>query len=261
MAVPRFSVAKTRTAWLEQWDALRASMEEVGEDAWTTPSVLTGWTVGDLVAHLGLGAGYLAEALGGPASGEPMTFGQYVAAYADAAPAIDRWAREAGAGTRSSVLRRVDEHAAAAVGALAALGEDDRVVTSHDRSVRLSDFLVTRCIAVVVHGDDLARSVPGLAVPQRRTAQQVAVRALTGLLAERAPGRSVEVRVPPFAAVQCVAGPRHTRGTPPAVVETDATTFLRLATGRTDWDDVVASGAVRSSGLRADLSPHLPLLR
>ena len=86
-----------------------------------------------------------------------------------------------------------------------------------------------------------------------------AVRYLLRALEEKAPGRSVEVRVPPVAAVQCVPGPRHTRGTPPNVVETDAETWLGLATGRLGWAAVVASGAVRASGERADLSDFLPI--
>jgi hypothetical protein len=67
------------------------------------------------------------------------------------------------------------------------------------------------------------------------------------------------VRIPPYAAIQCVAGPRHTRGTPPNVVETDAVTWLRLATGRTSWASAVGGGAVTASGPRADLSGYLPL--
>ncbi|WP_089004557.1 sterol carrier family protein [Micromonospora viridifaciens] len=86
-----------------------------------------------------------------------------------------------------------------------------------------------------------------------------AVRTLLAVLAERAPGRSVEVRVPPYGAVQCVAGPRHTRGTPPNVVEMDPATWLALATGRLAWADAVTEGRVRVSGVRADLSAHLPL--
>ena len=73
------------------------------------------------------------------------------------------------------------------------------------------------------------------------------------------PGRAVEVRVPPVAAVQCVPGPRHTRGTPPNVVETDPVTWIRLATGRLAWAEAVASGAVQASGARADLAPYLPV--
>lgn len=94
-----------------------------------------------------------------------------------------------------------------------------------------------------------------------RDAARAAVRFLLDALAERAPGRAVEVRVPPFAAVQCVAGPRHTRGTPPNVVETDPVTWLELATGRLDWAAAMAAGRVRASGPRADISGYLPLAR
>ena len=79
------------------------------------------------------------------------------------------------------------------------------------------------------------------------------------VLAERAPGSSVEVRVPPYAAAQVIPGVRHTRGTPPAVVETDADTWIALATGDLSWAEAEAQGRVRASGERADLSPYLPL--
>jgi hypothetical protein len=79
------------------------------------------------------------------------------------------------------------------------------------------------------------------------------------VLEERAPGHSVEVRVPPYAAVQVIPGVRHTRGTPPAVVETDADTWIALATGSLTWAAAEESGSVRASGERADLSPYLPL--
>ena len=90
--------------------------------------------------------------------------------------------------------------------------------------------------------------------------RRLAVRAGAELLSRRAPGRSVELRVPPDAAVQCVPGPPHTRGTPAAVVETDPVTFLRLATGAARWADEVAAGRVRRSGQRTDLSPWLPVV-
>ncbi|TNC26115.1 sterol carrier family protein [Amycolatopsis alkalitolerans] len=94
-----------------------------------------------------------------------------------------------------------------------------------------------------------------------RPALAAAVRLSLRALAADAPGRSVEVRVPPFGAVQCVEGPRHTRGTPPNVIETDAKTWLELATGRLLWTDAVESGRVTASGLRADLSHWLPVVR
>jgi len=79
------------------------------------------------------------------------------------------------------------------------------------------------------------------------------------VLSERAPGSSVEVRVPPFAAVQVIPGVRHTRGTPPAVVETDADTWIAVATGELDWATALLDGRVRASGERTDLTPYLPL--
>ena len=87
-----------------------------------------------------------------------------------------------------------------------------------------------------------------------QAALRSAARHLLVELEREAPGRSVEVRVVPVAAVQVVAGPRHTRGTPPNVVETDPLTWIRLATGRLGWAEAVRSGAVRASGARADLS-------
>jgi hypothetical protein len=86
-----------------------------------------------------------------------------------------------------------------------------------------------------------------------------AVKTSARWLAQQVPGRSVELRVPPHVAVQCIEGPRHTRGTPPNVVETDAATWLRLATGELSWDAAVAQGRVTASGNRADLTAYLPL--
>jgi hypothetical protein len=95
--------------------------------------------------------------------------------------------------------------------------------------------------------------------PPEPEALRCAVVHLLGLLADLAPGRAVEVRVPPYAAIQCVAGPRHTRGTPPNVVETDAVTWIRLATGRISWANAAGDRLVSASGPRADLSEYLPL--
>lgn len=93
----------------------------------------------------------------------------------------------------------------------------------------------------------------------QRTDLATAVRYLLQLLAEKAPGGAVEVRVPPFGAVQVIEGPRHTRGTPPNVVETDAATWIALATGREAWADAAASGRILASGVRADLTDVLPV--
>jgi Bacterial SCP ortholog len=89
---------------------------------------------------------------------------------------------------------------------------------------------------------------------------RIAARYLLYLLASRHPGRVLEVRVPPAAAVQCLPGPVHTRGTPPNVVETDPVTWIRLAAGLVGWADAVAGGTVHASGPRADLGAYLPLV-
>ena len=92
-----------------------------------------------------------------------------------------------------------------------------------------------------------------------RTVLRDAVRALLAELSRRAPGRSVEVRIPPFGAIQCVPGPRHTRGTPPNVVETDPITWVLVATERVSWADALRDGRLRASGIRTDLTEFLPL--
>jgi hypothetical protein len=94
-----------------------------------------------------------------------------------------------------------------------------------------------------------------------RAAIAVAVRLTARTLAGLAPGASVEVRIPPFVAVQCISGPRHTRGTPPNVVETDPRTWLRLVTGLLDVDEAANRGALRLSGSRAgEIAAWLPLV-
>ena len=110
-----------------------------------------------------------------------------------------------------------------------------------------------RAVSAALTAMDMGESPP---TPVLRDA----VRVLLLALRKRAPGRSVEMRVPPYGAIQCVEGPTHTRGTPPNVVEADPTTFVLLATGRLAWADAVADGRVQASGVRADLSPYLPLL-
>lgn len=95
--------------------------------------------------------------------------------------------------------------------------------------------------------------------PFSRNVLATAVRYSLEEVTARAPGNSVEVRVPPFGVTQCVEGPRHTRGTPPNVIECDAATWLGMVTGQVAWADAVGAGKVAASGLRADLSGLLPL--
>lgn len=115
------------------------------------------------------------------------------------------------------------------------------------------DIVDGRAALDVVKQADAAGEKPA------RTALATAVRYLLQLLDEKAPGNSVEVRVPPFGAVQVIQGPRHTRGTPPNVVEMDAATWLAVALGEERWADAAASGRIAASGTRADLADVLPL--
>jgi hypothetical protein len=138
-------------------------------------------------------------------------------------------------------------------------------VVQKDRGVRVTDQqkVVSSQMSRAYENDEALSSVIDAVRDGRdpdRTGLRDAVRALLALLSQAAPGRSVEVRVPPFGVVQCVDGPRHTRGTPPNVVEMDAVTWVKVATGLVSWDDANASGVIRSSGIRSDLSPYLPVI-
>lgn len=111
------------------------------------------------------------------------------------------------------------------------------------------------------HAEGMAAVRAALAGDGDRLTAATATRYLLEELAEIAPGNALEVRVPPYGATQCLPGPRHTRGTPPGVVETDPQTWLALATGGLSWDAALADGRVAASGVRADLASILPVLR
>ena len=85
------------------------------------------------------------------------------------------------------------------------------------------------------------------------------VKSTLALLTSKAPGRAIEVRIPPYAAIQCGEGPTHTRGTPPNTIEMDAQTWLALANGELMWEQALSDGKIAASGVRADLSEYLPL--
>ena len=85
------------------------------------------------------------------------------------------------------------------------------------------------------------------------------VKSTLALLADKYPGKAIEVRIPPYGAVQCGDGPKHTRGTPPNVIEMDAQVWLQLVSGERTWSDAYTEGLIFASGVRADLSHLLPL--
>lgn len=224
------------------------------------PSVLPGWDVRLLSGHVLMIFRGLLGALDSPVADPPMALHEYVARYRQDAAAIDAVTAELTADrTPDELLSQLDLLLDEVRSRLAE--PLPRVVRAPRGPVSGADYLTSRIFEVLAHSDDLSRSLPDREpIGFERTALAAGVRALAGMLAEKYPGRSVEIRIPPFAAVQAIEGPRHTRGTPPNVVETDGLTFLRLATGRADWAAAVAAGKVRASGNRADLSEQLPLL-
>ncbi|MBB5933804.1 sterol carrier family protein [Streptomyces zagrosensis] len=231
------------------------------------PSRLEAWTVRQLIVHIAVCMETMPRRLAeDPAPqgtkadldlrGYVRSLGAQAAEIAQAA--VTETDDLSGAGEPAELLARYDAAATQLI-EVAGSAEGNDLVSTRFGWMTVDDFLVTRLLELVVHGDDLTAAT-GTAVTHDRQALATVARLLADALAAQAPGGSVELRVPPFAVVQCVAGPRHTRGTPPNVVETDALTWLRLAAGRTAWEREVDAGTVSASGERADLTEHLPLL-
>jgi len=255
------TIEAARGAYLAQQAQIVAWLEALPLEAWERPSRLPGWTVRELAVHVVVTGRVVVDAVGaGPVAASALTVAEYVGGYADAAAQIaqrglDR-ARELDAGAVLALARRELDAFEQALTAVS----DDPVVAARRGPTKVSDLIVTRVIEAVVHSLDLSASTDGEPVGLQRSAVALTCRALATGLAERTPGRSVELRVPPYAAVQCVPGPRHTRGTPPNVVETDPVTWIELATGRVGWSTAADGGRLRASGERANLSAYLPVL-
>ncbi|MFH9572225.1 sterol carrier family protein [Streptomyces sp. NPDC017454] len=255
-----YDPARTRTAVLAQFGNVRAAVRTLTPEQLALPARLGDWTVRELVAHVGMALTAVDRLLGEPEparqDGHLLDWPFAIAADADAiAGTARRLAAEHSdldahlAETERRFTDRLDAH------------PGSRLLPTSAGALPLADYVVTRTVELVVHTDDLNAAVPGLDVPYDRQALAAATRLLADALAAKAPGGSTEVRVPPYAVVQCVEGPRHTRGTPPNVVETDPLTWVRMATGRLAWKDAVAGAKVSASGERADLGELLPLLR
>ncbi|MFJ6696896.1 sterol carrier family protein [Streptomyces sp. NPDC091272] len=252
-----YDPVRTRAAVLAQFGHVREIVGGLREEQLDRPAALGEWTVRELAAHMSMAVGSLVRALREPAPGRaevslaqwPFATGTHAGQIAD-----DSSRLAASAPVAELYARVADEVAQVLPGA-----EDDRIVATRVGAMRFGDFLVTRTVELVVHSDDLARAT-GLVVPFDRQALAACTRLLADALAVKAPGASTEVRIPPYAVVQCVEGPRHTRGTPPNVVETDPLTWIRLATGRTQWADAIEEAQVRASGERADLVGVLPIM-
>ncbi|MEU2875994.1 sterol carrier family protein [Streptomyces sp. NPDC007070] len=254
-----YDPGKIRVAVLAQFGHVREAVRGLGGERLALPTRLGDWTVRDLLAHLTMAVESVSLAAERPAPARAETGPlDYAAATGRHAGAIAGRSREIAEAhpDLDALYTRVGERFAGTLERVPA----ERVIDTRAGAMTLADYLVTRTVELVVHTDDLNAAVPGLEVPLERQALAACTRLLADTLAVRAPGGSTEVRVPPYAVVQCVRGPRHTRGTPPNVVETDPLTWVRLATGRLAWEDAVADAKVSASGERADLSGLLPLM-
>lgn len=251
-----------RAAYDAQSDHLVGWLRGLPDDVGPQPTRLSGWTVRDLAFHTTEVPRALTTALSSPSPKDrPLSIAQYTSRWRASAAEIEQRDR-AGAATFGlpDIVARHEAEAAALHDALAG-ATGDVVIAARRGAIRLSDMLTTRVNELVVHSLDLSASVPERGpVTIDRQALGVSCRMLTGILAERVPGHTVEVRVPPYSAVQCGEGPRHTRGTPPNVVEVDAMAWVEIATGRLSWPAALAGGQLRISGERADISEHLPVL-
>ncbi|MFD8626468.1 sterol carrier family protein [Streptomyces hygroscopicus] len=261
-----YDPAKTRTAVTAQLRRVREAVEGLDEKGLAAPTRLGDWTVRELIAHLAMAVSSVSRLLERPAPpAREVTATGWATATAAHSAAIDTDTRALAAdaadaaGTAGTDPGGLLEREAARFAETAAVAPGDRLLATRVGAMRLDDYLVTRCVELVVHADDLTAAT-GVPVPHDRQALATAARVLADALAAKAPGGSVEVRIPPFAVVQCVEGPRHTRGTPPNVVETDPLTWIRLATGRLAWAEALESARLTASGDRADLSAHLPVL-
>jgi uncharacterized protein (TIGR03083 family) len=254
-----YDPAKIRTAVLTQFGNVRQAVLTLTDEQLLLPTRLEGWTVRDLAAHVTMAVETVSRNLDRdePAKAELTLLDWPFATAARAGDISDDTRRLAAANPDLDALytrtgERLTERLGAAPG--------DRLLPTRTGAMTLADYLVTRTVELVVHTDDLNAAVPGLDIPHDRQALAACTRLLADALAAKAPGGSTEVRIPPYAVVQCVEGPRHTRGTPPNVVETDPLTWIRLATGRVAWKEAVAESKVSASGERADLGGLLPLM-
>ncbi|MEU8515170.1 sterol carrier family protein [Kitasatospora sp. NPDC048722] len=258
---------KVRAALAAQTGALRAAVRGLTAEQLDLPTRLGEWTVRELLAHLAVQLDFVPAHLDDPLQGRPpLDLTGWVAAVGTVAPLLDEQARERAAADFTGAPAAVAEAFGRAADALTGLLERPEAADPARRfeirlgSMTLADMLVTRLVETVVHADDLADALGPDAFPHDRQAVAAVTRLLADALAARAPGGAVELRIPPYAVVQAVEGPRHTRGTPPNVVETDPLTWIRLATGRTAWAAAVDAAAVSASGERSDLSAYLPVL-
>src|SRR5215213_11387799 len=252
-------------ALLEQSRTVLAWLKGLPAGTFERPTVLANWDLRQLAGHLVLIHSSFTRSIDQPTKEAAVPVHEFVTRYRrDVEMIMESTLQASGGLSGQKVVERLESAIDDLATRLDAGVRMAPVIVTRRGPITIEDYLATRIVELVVHTDDLNRSLPQTPPAQlHRSALARCTRTLAGVLAGQHPGRSIEVRVPPYAAVQCAIGdpgPTHTRGTPPNIVETDPVSFLRLTTGRIGWADAVAAGTVYASGLRANLSPVLPLL-
>ncbi|OEU96305.1 maleylpyruvate isomerase family mycothiol-dependent enzyme [Streptomyces oceani] len=256
-----YDPVRVRKALTAQVEAVAGAAHELTAEQCALPTALPGWDVHHLLVHLALQIDALPKLLARPeptATAPEVDLPRWALSTSSIADRMDTDTRAEAAATDGPAAR-VDAAVEQLEPVLESAVRTDLLLPQAFGAMRALDFTVTRLVELVVHTDDLNRAT-GLSVPLDRLALAATVRLLADALAVKAPGHTVEVRVPPFAVTHCVEGPRHTRGTPSHVVETSPLPWLRLATGRTTFAAARTAGAVSARGDRADLAPYLPIL-
>ena len=242
MANARPSYELIRTALQAQYGVLVVALSTLDPAG---PTDCAGWTVEDLETHIAITARGLVRIADKGTEGAPtggvQQWAQQLPGLADAVDEMTKAERL----SLAPQVKAVDE--------ALALHPEDRIVEQLTGRHTLGDAALFRLIEAVVHGLDAA-------ITPDPSALKIVVKELARVLADRHPGKSVEVRIPPYAAVQCVEGPPHTRGTPPNVVEAEPVAFLRLCAGRERWENLIRYGRISARGERSDLSVLMPLL-
>lgn len=239
-------LAAARHALHAQWDRLRPWIGEmVDAGTGTVASVLPGWTIAELVAHVGRAMDALAACEPLPVGTVPLSLAEYLGTYPGRADEISQVTRELAVEIADDPLAGVDARMHAAFARLDELGPADRVVQARRGPVLLSTMTVSRVIELTVHADDLARSV-------------VAARRLTRLPADQDPVDPEALDLVAQALLRIVVA----RGGWDLEV-VDARAWMRLASGRTPYDVDALAAALQArfaSDAVPDLGRMLPVL-
>ena len=250
-----------KVALRSQWRVILDAIDGLSNEDYAKPTRLPGWDVAALVAHLAGNPLWLTRCASAPTASRAMRDHQSYFDVTDS-ESIGATARQrAHERSHQELQELAHEWTAEAVGLLDQV-DPTTIIAGPTEPISFADLVFSRVVEGVVHGLDLAAATrPFSPDPE---ALKLVTRWLAARLERAAPGRTIEVRIPPVVAVQIGGpegeGPRHTRGTPPNIVETDPLTWVDLAAGRLEWTDAVATHRVSASGRLADLAFTLPLL-